>query len=169
MSRPDASEVPAYAQAYVDLVPGDDVIGALSVPGLGDFVAGVNDEWASSWAYAEGKWTLKEIVGHVADTERVFTYRALALSRGDTTPLPGFDQDAYVRAGGSNARPLADLLADLHTVRQATLSLLGALPADAWNARGVVSGYAASVRGLAFMIAGHELHHIGILRQRYLT
>jgi hypothetical protein len=118
--------------------------------------------------YASGKWTLKEVVGHLSDDERIFAYRALTIARGDPTPLPGFDEKTYVGAAGFETRALADLLAEYRSVRDATITLLRGLPAEAWLRRGIVNEYEASVRGLAFHIAGHELHHLRILRERYL-
>ncbi len=164
MSRPDPSEYAAYAHVYVDRVQGDDAIAALSVPVLPDLLAGGD----GGLTYAPGKWTIEEVAGHVADTERVFAYRILAIARGDTKELPGFEQDDYVRAGAFNARSLADLLDEFRTVRQGTIALLRGLPAEAWDRRGTANGFSVTVRGLAFVVAGHELHHAAILRERYL-
>jgi hypothetical protein len=108
------------------------------------------------------------VVGHVADTERVFAYRILAIGRGDPQVLPGFEQDDYVRAGRFNDRSLADLIDEFRAVRQGTLALLRRLPADAWDRRGTANGFSVTVRGLAFVVAGHELHHAALLRERYL-
>ena len=168
MSRPDASEYAAYAHIYVDRVRGDDASAALSAPVLFDLLAGADDSRAGTFVYAPGKWTPKEVVGHVTDAERVLGYRILAIARDDSKDLPGFDQDDYVRAGGFNTRSLADLLEDFRTVRQGTLRLLRGLPAEAWDRRGTASGFSVTVRGMAFVAAGHELHHAAILRERYL-
>ncbi len=164
MSRPDPSEYPAYAQVYVDRVQGDDAIAALSAPVLPGLPAGADGDRT----YAPGKWTVKEVVGHIADTERIFAYRILAIARGDQAVLPGFEQDDYVRAGRFNDRPLADLLDELQAVRQGTLTLLRGLPAAAWDRRGTANAFSVTVRGLAFVVAGHALHHAAILRERYL-
>lgn len=164
MSRPDPSEYPAYAHVYVDRVQGDDPVAALSATSLSDLLAGA----AGDRTYAPGKWTVKEVVGHIADTERIFAYRILAVARGDQAVLPGFEQDDYVRAGGFGARPLDDLMTEFRAVRQGTLALLRGLPAEAWGRRGTANGFSVTVRGLAFLVAGHELHHAAILRERYL-
>jgi hypothetical protein len=112
-------------------------------------------------------WNIIEVVGHVADAERVFAYRALCIARTDTTPLLSFDQDLYVAAANFARRPLADLLDELATVRRATLSLLRGLDVEAWLRRGTVNNNPMSVRALAYIIAGHELHHLEDFRQRY--
>ena len=109
------------------------------------------------------------IVGHVTDGERVFSYRALRIGRGDETPLPGFEQDDYVKNGGFDSRPLGDLLDELETVRRATVQLLAPLDEAAMLRRGTASGFPVSVRALAYITAGHELHHRNILKERYLT
>jgi hypothetical protein len=105
---------------------------------------------------------------HIADDERIYTYRALCIARGDTAPLPSFDETKYVAAASFEARPLASLLADYRAVRQATITLFEGLPAEAWRRRGVVCDYHTSVRGLAFHIAGHELRHLRVVREKYL-
>jgi hypothetical protein len=108
-----------------------------------------------------------EVVGHVTDAERIFAYRALRIARGDATPLASFDENAYVPAGSFDRRTLPDLLDELATVRHATLTLMRGLPAEAWARSGVASGRPVSVGALAYIIAGHELHHVAILRERY--
>ncbi len=117
--------------------------------------------------YADGKWSVKEVIGHLCDSERVFAYRALRIGRGDTTPLPGFDQDPYVPAGQFDARTMQSIADEFRTVRAATLSLLRALPVDAVARSGTASEVKVSVRALAYIIAGHERHHVALLRERY--
>jgi hypothetical protein len=112
---------------------------------------------------------LKEVVGHLADDERILAYRALCLARGEVRELPGFEENVYVAGADFEQRSLASLLAEYRTVRAATLTLLTGLPGEAWLRRGMVNGYRASVRGLAFHIAGHELHHVRVLREKYLV
>src|SRR5262245_28188406 len=124
-------------------------------------------ETDAMYRYARGKWSIKEVVGHLADTERILAYRALCIARGDTTPLPGFDETAYVPVAKFDARSLADLVGELRTVRTATLALLRTFDGDAWRRRGTASGKPVSVRALAFTIPGHERHHLDILRTRY--
>jgi hypothetical protein len=117
--------------------------------------------------YAAGKWSVKEVVLHLADVERIMAYRALRVARGDATPLPGFDENAYAPHSGADAQPLAALLDEWGDVRRATLSLFRHLPADAWTRRGTASGFPVTVRALAWIIAGHERHHLEVLDQRY--
>jgi hypothetical protein len=117
--------------------------------------------------YAPGKWSVKELVGHIADAERIFSYRLLRIGRGDVTPLPGFEEDDYVRAAGSDARPFGDLLDEWAAVRDATMSLVSGIPADAWTRRGTASNAAVSARALLCIILGHVEHHRSVLETRY--
>ena len=168
-SRPSAEEYATFYRGYVDAVPAGDLIGLLEQQNdeTERLLASLPDE-AARYAYAEGKWTVKEVVAHVADTERVMAYRALRFARGDATPLPGFDQDDYVRGFPVGHLPLRTLLDDLAVVRRATLSLFRILPEEALARRGTASGAAVTVRALGCIIAGHERHHVRILRERYL-
>lgn len=167
--RPDPDEYhPDYA-GYVERVPGGDIIAILAIQ-IEDTVAllrELSDEQALH-AYAPGKWTIKEVIGHVTDAERVFAYRALRFARGDATPLPGFDEKSYAPAGRFVERPLASLTAELVTVRRATVALLAGLPDEAWTRAGPANHAIASVRALAWIMAGHELHHREVLSRRYL-
>ncbi|MFZ0591248.1 MAG: DinB family protein [Bryobacteraceae bacterium] len=168
--RPGISEIAPHAKVYVDLVPEGDIDDTLSL-NLEETIRildPVEDRYATEFAYAPGKWTIKQVIGHLIDTERIFAYRALRIARGDTTPLPGFEQDDYVKTAGSNGRPLTDLIAELRCVRQSTLMLLRAFPPEAWMRTGRVNDWNLSVRGIIFTTAGHELHHAAILRERYL-
>lgn len=169
-TRPDPGEYNNYYDKYVALVPAGDIIALLTVQ-LDDTVALLRDlsEEQALHAYAPGKWTIKEVIGHVMDAERVFMHRAMRFGRGDETPLPSFDENRYTPAGEFNARPLASLISELTTVRRASVALLAGLPAGAWERRGMASGFPVSVRGLAWIAAGHELHHRQILMQRYLA
>lgn len=169
--RPQEGEFAAYAKADIDLVEGGDavaILAALEAETVA-LLEEVGEEAARGLTYAPGKWTLKEVVGHLVDDERIFAYRALCLARGDERPLAGFDEERYARYAGFEARLLADLLAEYRAVRAASIALFAGLDAEAWARRGIVNGYAASVRGLAFHIAGHELHHLRVLRERYLS
>lgn len=169
IGRPHADEISPYAGIYVGHVYSDDVTQVLEEQ-IGKTIALVRPlgEERSLVAYAPGKWTVKQAVGHMSDTERIFAYRVLRIARGDATPLPGFEQDEYVANAGSNERTLEDLLRELVAVREATLALVRGLPAEAWSRRGTVSGSPVTVRGLIFTLAGHELHHFKILETRYL-
>jgi hypothetical protein len=168
--RPGADEYAPYYERYIARVPAGGVVAVLArqVAGTRALLAGVPDALADH-AYAPGKWTVKEVVGHIVDAERVFAYRALRFARGDATELAGFDENAYVPAGRFGERTLASLAEELESVRQATVRLLAGLPAEAWLRRGVANGQAVSVRALACIIAGHELHHRAILEERYLV
>jgi hypothetical protein len=119
-------------------------------------------------AYAPGKWTLKEVVGHLIDDERIFAYRAPCVARDDKRPLPGFEENAYVAATRLESRTLASLINEYRTVRAATITLFDSLSEEEWRRKGIVNGYEASLRGLAFHIAGHELHHLRTLKDKYL-
>ena len=118
--------------------------------------------------YGPGKWSVKQVLGHLADDERIFAYRALCVARGDSRELPGFDERQYVAAAGFPELSMKDLLADYVSVRGASVSLFRNLCADAWSRSGFVNGYAATPRGLAFHIAGHELHHHRVMAERYI-
>ncbi len=125
------------------------------------------DESRGTFRYAAGKWSIKEVIGHLADTERIMSDRVLRIGRGDPTPLPGFDEDAYVPAMEADARALHDLVSEWSDVRRATLALFRGLPSAAWARRGIANGTTVSVRALAYIVAGHERHHLETLRNRY--
>jgi uncharacterized damage-inducible protein DinB len=167
--RPEKGEFADYAAEDIARVAGDDAVAALEVQrrNIVELFAPLSDAAVAGRRYAPEKWTIKEVLGHLVDDERIFAYRLLRISRGDHTPLPGFDEKLFAANGGAEARPLAQLLEEYRAVREATLLLLRGLPADAWARRGEVNGYEASVRGLAFHIAGHELRHLAALRSHY--
>jgi hypothetical protein len=123
----------------------------------------------AAFRYDEGKWSVKQVIGHLIDVERIMTYRALRVARGDQTPLPGFDENAYAQTAGSDQRTLRSLLAELEATRAATAAFFHNLPAETWMRIGIANNNAISVRALAFIIAGHELHHREILQDRYLA
>ena len=168
IARPAPGEFVEYYGKYIALVPGEDAMPALR----GQIQETVHlltplDESKAFHRYAPGKWSVKEVVGHVSDSERVFTYRALRMGRADTTPLAGFDENAYTPAGRFDARPLADILREYESVRAASLALFGGLDEEALLRRGTANGKEISVRALAWIIAGHELHHRRLLVDRY--
>jgi len=168
--RPVPGEYADYAQADIDKVNGDDAVAVLAV--LAEetlvFLRGLPEEKLEGVRYAPGKWTVKDVVAHLIDDERIFAYRVLCVARGETQPLPGFDEKLYALCAAGEGRPWLDLLAEYSIVRAATVALLRSLPAAAWTRGGTVNGYSATARGLAFHIAGHELHHLRIVRERYL-
>jgi len=168
--RPGDGEYASYAKADIDLVAGDDAVEALAaqVEELVALFAPIDERTASTLVYAPGKWTLKQVVGHLADDERIFAHRALSVARGDPAPLPGFNEKEYVRLAGFEARSWEDLLAEARVVRESSLALFRPFTPEVWRRRGTVNGYEASARGLAFHIAGHELHHLRIVREKYL-
>lgn len=169
--RPAEGEFAPYAKADIEHVAGDDAVLALEAQReqVLALFAPIDEQWASTFAYAPGKWSVKQVLGHLVDDERIFAYRMLCVARREPAPLPGFDEELYVDEAGFQARTLKDLLDEYRAVRAATLALLRGLPAPAWLRRGSVNGYEASVRGLAFHVAGHELHHLRILQERYLA
>ena len=168
-TRPDKTEYPSYCEGYISRVPDGDIVSILGRQ-LEESLALIKSvpEARGDFRYAEGKWSIKELIGHVIDGERVFAYRALRFARGDATPLAGFEQDDYVRGGAFDKRSLSDLADEYEHVRRATISLFSNLDEEAWSRRGLANNNESSVRALAFIIAGHERHHAEILRTRYL-
>lgn len=167
-SRPAADEYDPYYSAYIDRIDADKVDEVLRRQQFEteDLISGLTEE-AAAFRYAPDKWTVKEVVGHVCDTERIFAYRALCIARGDGQALPGMDQNLYVAGADFDSRSVRSLAEEYATIRSATLSLLDNLDAESWLRRGVANGVGVSVRALAYIIAGHESHHIHILRERY--
>ncbi len=168
VARPQAGEFAPYYQKYVDRVPAGDLLALLARQGdeTAALLAKVKESNAGR-RYEPGKWSIREVVGHVSDAERVFAYRALRFARGDEAPLQSFDENAFVAGGGFERRTLADLVVELRAVRQATLTLLRSLDDAAWARGGTASGKHVTVRALGHIIAGHEAHHVAILKERY--
>jgi hypothetical protein len=171
--RPQPGEYAPYYDRYVSLVPksdsGNDILSTLDDQRRQTLLLLCGrTEADGDFRYAPGKWSLKEVLGHLNDAERVFSYRALRISRGDKTPIEGFEQDDYVRNGPFGSNSLADLIEDYIAIRRATLSLFRGLDEAAWGRRGVASNNEVTVRALAYIIAGHELHHRRIIEEKYL-
>jgi hypothetical protein len=171
--RPEPGEFAPYYGRYISLVPnagpGGDILALLEGQRRQMLLLlSGRSEADGDFRYAPGKWSLKEVVGHVNDAERIFSYRALRLSRGDKTPMEGFEQDDYVRNGPFGHNALTDLIEDYIAVRRATVSLFRGLDDAAWSRRGTASNNEVSVRALAYIIAGHELHHRKIMEEKYL-
>jgi hypothetical protein len=167
--RPDAAEVPSGYAGYVGKIrPGEDLMTVLEAQ-LDEVRAafGTLPESRGGYRYAPGKWSIKEVLGHLSDVERIFCYRALRFGRGDATAVPGFDEDAYAPAMQADRRTLADLLGEWVDVRRATLSFLRGLPPESWPRRGIANGKEVSVRALAYAIPGHVRHHLEVLADRY--
>lgn len=169
IQRPASDEYAPYYGTYIDKVTEPDLEAALGAQrrSTADLLAGL-DEARAAHRYAPGKWSLREVIGHLADAERIFAYRLLRIARRDETPMPGFDENTYVPAGEFERRPLSQVAAEYGDVRAATLALLGGLTPEALARRGTASGKPISARALAFIIAGHEKHHIDVIRERYL-
>ena len=167
---PAPTEHTPYFGKYVSQVPQKDVLEALEtqIRDALELLRGIPESKAGH-RYAPGKWTIREVVGHLIDAERVFTYRAMRFGRADLTELPGFDENAYVPAGGFESRTLADLVSEWEHLRLSSLGMFRGLPAEAWDRRGVANGNPFTVRALAYVIAGHGYHHVKLLRERYLT
>ena len=168
-ARPAAGEFAEYYGHYITCVPDGDVCAQLERQ-IGDTIAYIKsrgDAWTST-RYAPGKWSVKDVIVHVADAERVFAYRALRIARGDQTPLASFEQNDWVPVASADARSTADLLDEFAATRNATAKLLRSFDDAAWARRGTASNNPVTVRALAYIIAGHELHHLAILRERYV-
>jgi hypothetical protein len=168
--RPGDGEYAAYARPDVEKVVGDDAAAVLAAQEreVLALLEPLDEAAVRGLTYAPGKWTLKEVVGHLADDERIFIHRALCIARADEAALPGFDEKRYVAQADFEARDLADLLAEYRAVRAASIAFFSGLPPAAWLREGTVNDYRATVRGLAFHIAGHELRHLRTLREKYL-
>jgi uncharacterized damage-inducible protein DinB len=169
INPPEATEYNPYYGKYVSLVTEGDILTKLNEQlDATRALLGSIPESHANFRYAPDKWSIKELLGHVIDTERIFAYRALRFARNDQTPIEGFEQDDYIRNAAFDDYPLAELMAEFTHVRHATLSLLKHLNEEAWTRKGIASDNEVSVRALAYIIAGHELHHMNILRSKYL-
>ena len=168
-TRPASDEYAPFYANYISLVPDGDVLGSLEQQEkeTAKLLGGI-PEAKGGHRYAPDKWSIKGVVGHVIDSERVFSYRLLSIGRGDATPLPGFDEKMWAKGANFDDRTLKDLVGEYRMVRDATLALLRSLPAEAWTRRGTANTFPVTVRGLAWIIAGHERHHLKVLRERYL-
>ena len=168
LSRPAADEFLPYYARYIDLVPEGNLVDLLAEqqPDTLRMLRRVDDE-RGLYAYAADKWTIKEVIGHLSDAERVFSYRALRFARGDAQPVAGFDENAYVPAGRFNDRPIKDLIDEFQAIRAATIHVFRYLSEDELARRGIANGNPISVRALGYVIAGHERHHAKLLRERY--
>lgn len=170
MQRPDPSEYDPYFQRYIDLVPETDIVTALEAQAgeTQQLIASLDDERAMH-RYAPGKWTIKGVLGHVGDAEKMFGYRFLAIARGETNSLPSFDENVYATHADFESWPLRDLADSLALMRRANLLLMRNLSEDGWNRRGIANGKTATPRSIAFITLGHERHHLRVLNERYLT
>jgi hypothetical protein len=169
MGRPDTAELPEYQIAYISKVTGDDIMTFFRQ----QLEAASNTfriiaEAKGNYRYAPDKWTVKELIGHVIDSERVFAYRALSLSRNDSTALPGFDQDPWARHANHGSVPMKELADEFESVRRSSIHLFRHLDPAAWKRRGTANNNPITVHALAYLIGGHTEHHLEILESRYL-
>jgi DinB family protein len=170
MNRPNETEYAPYYQAYINQVNENDILPVLrgqmdDLDVLLERVAPENE----TYRYAEGKWSIREIVGHLIDGERVFGYRAFSIARGEQQNLPGFDQDEYMLTAPYHNIELEDLLSELRLIRLGNIAMFRTLDEASWNRVGTANANQVSVRAIAFIMAGHVRHHMGVLRERYLT
>ena len=170
IAKPQAGEFAPYTSMYIDLLPDDGrVLDHLehNLDATGKLVKSL-PETSLATPFAPGEWTVKEILLHIADDERIYSYRVLRFARNDSTELPGFDQELYTPHSRANERSLTDILEEYASVRAATITLFKNLPEDAWLRAGIANGNRMSVRAAVYHIAGHELHHLNSIRQNYL-
>lgn len=167
--RPVKGDYGEYYQSYIDLVKGDDIFRVMIEQNMeSQNILNSFSESKGNYQYAEGKWSIKEVIGHMMDVERIFAYRALCIARGETKPLPGMDQDLYVKNGNFNKRQLFDLVYEFRLLRESNILLFGGLEKSVYNNKGNASGYDVTVLALMFMLVGHERHHLNILIERYM-
>ena len=169
MSIPQRTEAAAYYFTYIDRITGDNILEAMKAQ-LDDtaaFLAGITEE-RSLFRYAPEKWSIRQVLNHLNDTERVFAFRAMWFARGFTEPLPSFDQNVASNAADADGRSLASYSEEFRNIRKASLSLFQNLPNEAWKRSGIASGNSVTVNALAYIIAGHVAHHVSILRERYV-
>lgn len=169
LSRPQAGEFPVHFQPYIALVPDGDLVHVLKeqIEQVYERLASVTEE-QGLYRYAEGKWSLKEVLGHMTDTERIMSYRLLRIARGDVTPLPSFEEQLFVSNANFDRFMVKELLEDFNAVRAATLSLIRGLDETAWQRMGHYGGGEGSARSLGYIVAGHAIHHLNIIAERYL-
>lgn len=171
MKRPGPGEHAEYYAAYVERVPDDrspvEVLG--EAPAALEALLSNLPAERETFAYADGKWTCREVLGHLIDTERLFSYRALHIARGDQAELPGMDQDEWAAASNAAGRPVAELLSEFRGLRASNTAFFASLDEDTLSRRGIASGAEVTVRAIIHIIAGHELHHRDVLRERYLA
>ncbi|MFM1875744.1 MAG: hypothetical protein RL266_1481 [Bacteroidota bacterium] len=168
--KPDPRTYDPYFGRYIDLVKETELVHAFDdLTELShSFWLDITEE-QGNFRYAEDKWSIKELLQHIIDTERIFSYRALAIARGDTTALPGYDENLYANNSESDSRSMEDLVDELFTVRNATITLFAGMTEDALNRVGTANGASLSALAAGFIIVGHELHHMNVVKERYLN
>jgi len=170
MARPQEGDYNPFMKRYIDNTAGEDVVKELeaSVVPLQNFFGGMLDEKKGSHSYAPGKWTVKQLIQHMIDAERVFAYRAMCLARGDRQELPSFEENDYADIANGENRTLQGLISELMLMRQASLTLYRHLSAADIERKGTAAGHTATANAIGFVIVGHAIHHMNILRERYL-
>ena len=168
MTRPQPNEAASYYFKYIDLITSDEIVPAIKsqLDETLEFLQGISEE-QSLQTYAPGKWTIREVLNHVNDGERLFLGRAFWFARGFQDPLPSFEQDLAVQAAQANQTPWSELVEEFRNVRLGTISFFNNLPAEAWSRTGIASDNPFTVRSLAYIIAGHVAHHTQVLREKY--
>lgn len=169
LQRPTESEYPNYYQPYVKLVPDGSIVQTLeeNLLAVVKLFEGISEEDGLQ-RYAPGKWSVKEVLGHIIDTERIMSYRLMRAARGDQTPLAGFNENDYVQAAQTNSLSMETILEDFKATRNASITLIQNTPVDAWANKGNANGMEITTRAIAYIIAGHEMHHRKIVEERYL-
>ena len=170
MKRPEANEFAPYYSLYIDRITSDDIVPVLErqLAEIGDLLTGIS-EADSLRRYAPDKWSMRQLLNHVNDTERVFLFRAFWFARGYTDELPSFDQEVAAAVSNADQYSWASHIQDFQAVRESTLTFFRSLPDDGWSRSGIASGNRVTVRALAYIIAGHVAHHIAVLQEKYLT
>jgi hypothetical protein len=170
ISRPDKSEYPEYFETYIKLVKDDNVFRFMEsqILGMQAFLSEIPED-KEAFTYSEGKWTLKEVFGHVIDTERIMSYRALRFARNDKTPLAGFDEKEYVKHSNFNDRSIYELAHEFGLVREANLAMFKSFDEAALSRKGIANDNELSVKALIYVIAGHTMHHMNVIRSKYLV
>jgi hypothetical protein len=168
-ARPAPEDAAPYSNKYIGLVEGDDCVASMTaqLDEATAFFGGISEE-TSLHRYAPEKWSIRQVLGHISDTERIFTYRALWFARDLGSPLPGFEQDVAVAAGRADSLPWAAHVEEFRHIRVASIDFFRNLPPEAWTRRGTASGFSFTVLAFGFMVPGHVTHHIQLLRERYL-
>ncbi|MDP4083304.1 MAG: DinB family protein [Bacillota bacterium] len=169
LQRPKAGEFPPYYESYIQLVPEGEIILILeeSLTKTVSIFQSISES-KGNFRYAPEKWSIKEVLGHMTDTERILSVRLLRIGRGDENPLPGFNENHYIKGSNYCNLPIQRIVEEFILVRKATIALLRNMPEEAWLRKGVANNFENTTRALAYIIAGHELHHCQIIKERYL-
>jgi len=170
MHKPKSNENPSYYNRYIDLIKSADILTVLENQNqeMHTLLSRIGEE-AAIFRYAPDKWSIKEVIGHIIDVERIFAYRALRFARNDKTPIAGFEQDDYVKNANFDSRTLIDLSDEFRIVREATLSMFYSFEDNIYSREGTASGYKFTVRAIPFIIAGHEVHHRQVIQEKYMS